>query len=101
MDIKTTLPISQARTKIFDIAKKVQRPGTHYTFTEKGKPTVVMMSAEEFESWQETFEVMKDFPDLDKDIAEAQEYIRSGRLHELPTLEDVERERQQRRRSRK
>ncbi len=93
MDIKTTLPISQARTKIFEIAKKVQRPGTHYTFTEKGKPTVVMMSAEEFESWQETFEVMKDFPDLDKDIAQVERDRRSGKIKDYPTLEDVIEER--------
>ncbi|MBI5135245.1 type II toxin-antitoxin system Phd/YefM family antitoxin [Candidatus Uhrbacteria bacterium] len=93
MDTKTTLPISQARTKIFDIAKRVQIPGTHYTFTEKGKPTVVMMSAEEFESWQETFEVMKDFPDLDKDIAQVERDRRSGKIKDYPTLEDVIKER--------
>ncbi len=100
MDTKTTIPISQARAKIFEIAKKVQRSGTHYTFTQKGKPTVVMMSAEEFESWQETFEVMKDFPDLDKDIAQVERDRRSGKIKDYPTLEDAIEERK-RLRSRK
>ena len=48
MDAKTTLSISEARKKIFKIAEQVQKPATHYTLTEKGKPKAVMMSAEEF-----------------------------------------------------
>ena len=36
------------------------------------------MSAEEFESWTETMEVMQQFPDLDKDIAKADKAIRTG-----------------------
>ena len=86
MDIATTLPISEARKKIFKIAEKVQKPATRYTLTEKGKPKAVIMSAEEFESWQETLEVMREFPDLEKDIKKAErEYKRGNYL----TLEDV------------
>lgn len=40
----------------------------YYTLTDKGRPKAVVMSAEEFESWAETLEVMRDFPNLDKDI---------------------------------
>lgn len=71
MDIKTTLPISEARKKIFKIAKNVQRPSTYYTLTEKGKPKAVVLSAEEFESWQETLEVIRVFPNLEKDVKKA------------------------------
>lgn len=78
MNTKTTLPISEARKKIFEIAEEVQKPGTHYTFTEKGKPKAVLLSAEQFESWQETLAVMKDFPDLKKDIKQAREEYRRG-----------------------
>lgn len=72
MNTKTTLPISEARKKIFRIAKDVQRPATHYTLTEKGRPKAVVISAEEYESWQETLEVMRDFPGLEKDIRKAE-----------------------------
>ena len=86
MNTKTTLSISEARKKIFEIAKMVQKPSTHYTLTEKGRPKVVVMSAEEFESWQETLEVIKDFPNLEKDIKKAEIEYKKGRYLRL---EDV------------
>lgn len=89
MDIKTTLPISEARKNIFKIAEEVQKPNKHYTLTEKGRPKAVIMSAEEFESWQETLEVMKDFPDLDKDIEETESAIKSGEYKKWITLEEI------------
>ncbi len=86
MDTKTTIPISEARKRIFEIAEAVQKPNIHYTFTENGRPKAVMMSAEEFESWRETMEVARDFPDLKKDIAEAERAYAKGNYL---TLEEV------------
>ena len=86
MNTKTTLSISEARKRIFEIAKKVQKPSTHYILTEKGRPKVVFMSAEEFESWQETLEVVRDFPNLEKDIKKAEREYKQGRYS---TLENV------------
>jgi len=86
MDTRTTLPISEARKNIFKIAKKVQKPAVYYTLTEKGRPKVVVLSAEEFESWQETLEVMRIFPKLEKDIEKAEKEYKKG--HYL-SLEDV------------
>ena len=89
MDIKTTIPISEARRRFFDIAEEVQKPGIHYMFTDKGKPKAVLMSAEEFESWQETLEVMREMPDILKDIKETDEAYRTGAYKSWPTLEEV------------
>lgn len=50
MKIKNIVPISEARKNIFSIAKEVQVSETYYTLTEKGRPKVVMLSAERFES---------------------------------------------------
>ena len=86
MDTKTTLPISEARKKIFRIAEKVQKPATYYTLTEKGRPKVVILSADEFESWQETLEVMHIFPKLGKDIERAEKQYKKG---DYLTLEKV------------
>lgn len=86
MNTKTTLPISEARKKIFEIAKKVQRPNNYYVFTEKGRPKAVMMSAEDFESWKETLEIAEMFPHLDKDIAEAERDYRKGNYITLAEL---------------
>lgn len=89
MDIRTTLPITEARKKIFDIAQKVQRPGSYYTLTEKGRPKAVILSAEEFESWRETLDVMRDFPGLEKNIKEVDRAIKTGEYKKWATLDDV------------
>jgi len=89
MNTKTTIPISEARKKIFQIAEEVQKPSNYYTLTEKGRPKVVMMSAEEFESWQETIEVVRDFPDLAKDVKKADRAVKTGEYKKWATLEDV------------
>ena len=89
MNTKTTIPISEARKNIFKIAEKVQKPGVYFTFTENGKPKGVIMSAEEFESWTETMEVMQQFPNLDRDIAQADKAIRTGQYKKYPTLDDL------------
>ena len=86
MDTKTTLSISEARKEIFKIAEKVQKPSTYYTLTEKGRPKVVVLSAEEFESWQETLEVNRLFPNLEKDIKAAE---RDFKKKKYATLEEV------------
>jgi antitoxin YefM len=86
MNTKTTLSISEARKKIFEIAEKVQKPSTHYILTEKGRPKVAFMSAEEFESWQETLEVIRDFPNLEKDIKKSEREYKRG---SYSTLEKV------------
>lgn len=78
MNTKTTLSISEARKKIFDIADEVQKPNTYFTLTEKGKPKMVIMSAEEFESWMETLEVIKDFPNLKEEIKQAEKDFERG-----------------------
>ena len=45
-----------------------------------------MLSADEFESWQETLEVMNQFPNLDKDSKEAWQEFERG---ETTSLEDL------------
>lgn len=86
MNIKTTISISEARKKIFQIAEKVQSPSIYYTLTEKGRPKVVVMSAEEFESWVETLEIAGEFPDLKKDIKEARKDYKKGNYITLDEL---------------
>ena len=89
MNTKTTLPISQARSDIFKIADEVQKIGTRYTLTERGVPKVVLMSADEFDSWQETMEVKKMFPNLDQDIIEAKKDFKTGNYKNFTTLDEI------------
>lgn len=86
---KNTISISQARIKLFSIAEKVQTPGVYFTFTDKGRPKTVIMSADEYESMIETMEVMRDFPDLDKTIVKVDKDIKSGAHLQYPILDDI------------
>lgn len=85
MNTQTTLSISEARRNIFHIAEEVQKPYIHYTLTEKGRPCAVIMSADEFESWQETLDVMQEFPDLKKDLARANCAVATGAYKKYKT----------------
>lgn len=90
MDTKRTISITEARKRIFDIAEEVQTPSKVYTLTADGKPKVIMMSAEEYESWVETMEVNRIFPNLDKDISEVKKALKTGEHKNWATLEDLE-----------
>ena len=89
MDAKRTLSISEARKRIFDIAEDVQVPHRVYTLTADGKPKIVIMSSDEYESWLETMEVMRIFPDLNEVVAETDAAIKSGEYKKWPTLDDL------------
>ncbi len=70
---KNTISITEARRNIFKIANEVQTPDNHYVLTENGTPKVVILSAEEFDSMQETIETLIDIPDLPEIIKEYEE----------------------------
>lgn len=89
---KRTISISEARKHIFDIAEDVQVPERVYTLTADGKPKAVVMSVEEYESLLETIAVLEDFPDIKKDIAEADKAFRTGEYKTWSTLDDLKRE---------
>jgi len=89
MNVKTTLSITEARRKIFEIADEVQKPMAYYTLTERGRPRAVIMSAKEFELWQETMEVQKMFPDLENDINKVRQKIKNGSYKSCATLIEV------------
>ncbi len=89
MNSKNTISISEARKRIFEIAEEVQKPDCYYTFTEKGRPKAVLMSVDEFDSWQETMEVMRDFPNLNQDVEEVESALKTGEYKNWVTLQEI------------
>ena len=89
MNTKTTLSISEARKKIFKIAEDVQKPSSYYTLTENGRAKAVIMSADEFESWRETLEVLAEFPDLPKEVKRIDKAVKSGEYKKWTSLDDI------------
>lgn len=86
MNANTTISITEARKRIFDIAREVQKPSVYYTLTENGRPKAVMLAASEFESWQETLEVMRDFLNLKDDAKRVYAEYKKG---DYITLEEL------------
>ncbi len=89
MNSKTTLSITEARKRIFDIAEEVQKPGVYYTLTENGKPKAVVLSYEEYESIMETMDVMEEMPELGKELEESREAVKRGEHKSWTTLEEL------------
>lgn len=78
MSIKTTLPATEVRKNFFDILDEVSQTNIPYTITVKGKPKAVIMNADEYDSWQETLEIMND-PELVKGIEEGKKDLQEGK----------------------
>ena len=86
MSIKNILSITEARKNIFNLADQVQKKGVYYTLVERGRPKAVLMSAEQFASWQETMDVLREMPNLPKEIKRAEKEFARG---ECVALEEV------------
>ena len=85
MNKSNTLPISEARRKIFDIAEDVQRPNRHYTLTDKGRPKAVVLSVDEYQSLIETVDILNN-PLIMKDIKKGESEYAKG---QYSTLDEI------------
>ena len=83
-----TLPISEARSELPKLVDNAKRKLDEYIITVKGRPAAILMSIDEFESWQETNEILSD-PNALKEIKEGEEAIERG---EYVTLEELKKE---------
>lgn len=74
------LTISQARAELLALPKKLARtPGRALTITLRGKPSMVVMPADLYESIVETLEILSD-PDATAALRESIEDLKRGRL---------------------
>lgn len=72
-------PITEAKRKLLEFARQAGDLGKTITLTRHGKPYVVMMSAAEYESIQETLEILSD-PESISSLEKSKEDIQAGRL---------------------
>jgi len=75
---KKVISITEGRKRLFKIVQEIQTPGNYYVFTVDGKPQMVLMSQEEFESIMETMEILSD-PEIMKDLEKAEEDFKNGK----------------------
>ncbi len=74
MDI---MPVTQFRIHALETIRRVNRLGEEVTITTKGRPTVVLVSYEDWESIVETLAIKQD-PPLMSQIKASLKYIKKG-----------------------
>lgn len=74
-----TVSISAAKAKLNDLVDEAQRTHEHVTLTKNGSPAVVMVSADEWESIQETL-FWQAQPGIRADLAQADDDVAQGNI---------------------
>lgn len=73
-----TLPITKAREELTSLVKNAKKKLSKYVITVNGSPAAVLMSADEYESWQETNEILSD-PVLVKAIKQGEKELKEAK----------------------
>ena len=83
-----TLSISEAKMKLSALVDKVYSTDEEVVITKNGRPSAVLISPDEFESWKETIRIKSD-GDLMKEIAKGLAALKKkGKLYTLNELFD-------------
>jgi prevent-host-death family protein len=81
-DVAKVVPFTDARATLSELLDLVEREQEHVIITRNGKPVAIVMSTDEWESWEETIEVLSD-PELMAALARSEEDVKAGRLVDL------------------
>jgi len=72
-----TIPITEAKARIAELADRVARQHDHFTITRNGRADVMLISVAEYESMQETFDLLADDEAL-ADLRQSREDFAAG-----------------------
>ena len=90
-----TIPITEAKARIAELADRVAREHDHFTITRNGRADVMLISVAEYESLRETLDILSDEETL-ADLRQSREDFAGGDTY---SAEQVCAELEQRRRS--
>ena len=82
-----TLPLSEAKSKLSNLVKRVHSHDEEVVITKNGRAAAVLVSPEEFESWKETVAIRGD-PALMREIRSGLAALKA-RKAKLYTLEEL------------
>ena len=82
------VPFSDARAHLTELLDEVERVHEHLVITRSGRPAVVVMAQDEYESLIETLEVLADEEAIE-DLRQSDEDVKAGRVYDW---EDVKRD---------
>lgn len=92
MVVMETIPITEAKTRIAELADRVAREHDHFIITRNGRADVMLISVAEYESLQETLDILSDEQALG-DLRQSREDFEAGDIY---SLEQVRAELEQR-----
>lgn len=78
---------TQARKNFFKLMDLLRTSGVTVMVMHQDKPPIVMMSAEEWEGWMETLDILSSDPDIVHDLRKADREIVEGKTITLEELE--------------
>jgi antitoxin YefM len=81
-----TLSLSEVKMKLSELVDRVHSTDEEVVITKNGRPAAVLVSAEEFESWKETIEILSS-PDLMDEIRTGLAALSKG--SKIYTLEEL------------
>ncbi len=76
-----TLPLSELKARLNEYATRVETEHEQLAVTRNGRPSIVVVSADEWESLQETLYWLSQ-PRIHEDLAEAESDIAVGRVYD-------------------
>ena len=82
-----TLSLSEAKMKLSNLVKTVNATDEAVVITKNGSPAAVLVSPDEFESWNETIDIRSDLP-LMQEIKKGLKVLKS-RNAKLYTLDEL------------
>jgi prevent-host-death family protein len=83
------VPFTEARSNLTELLDEVEDRHEHVLITRNGRPAAVILSADEYESLEETLEVLDD-KELLEALKRSDQDVKAGRLS---TLAEVRRKR--------
>jgi len=78
----TTLPFSEAKAHLSELADKVEREHDRILVTRNGRPSFVLLSPDDLESLEETLEIVRD-PELTDSLRRSRDDAAAGRVSRL------------------
>ncbi len=80
-----TLPLTDAKNRLSRIVDEVTERDERVMITRNGHPAAVVISPDEFESWQATIDILSD-PDLMAQLQRSKKAMRRAKTY---TIEDL------------
>jgi prevent-host-death family protein len=79
------VPFTEARANLTALLDDLEKRHEHVLITRNGRPSAVMLSADEYESLEETLEILQD-KELLEALRKSEDDVRAGRLTSLEDL---------------